>query len=357
MRSTLITLAGLLVLAVPPSRALAQEKPAPARGLSPADLAKLTEALRGEPPRPFKVRLQAALILGRSGGAEALDALSECLVDDAEYPVRAACAMALGNSADIRAIEPLVAHLEDPEELVRTEARRALFRFASPEAVAYLQAARERGSARVRLVLVELAAQIKDPQAGVLLAELMGDSDEKVREQAAAVLKTMDSATVNGLLLRALEHPNYRVKSQAALHLGERKLVQAVERLVDLASSPLEAVEVQLAARAALREMKSSLDVNRLAAQARDVAADRKQRTRALIQLSTVGGPDALQACLDVLADSESAMRGLAAQALAEMGDPRALQPLREAAAKADNERLAKILQISIRRLERGSPQ
>jgi len=202
---------------------------------------------------------------------------------------------------------------------------------------------------------VELAAQIKDAQAGVLLSELMGDPDEKVREQAASILKTMDAVTVTSLLFKALDHPNYRVKAQAARLLGERKQSLALDRLVELASSPLEAVEVQLAARAALREMRPLLDVAKIAAQARDSSLERKERARALVLLSTLGGPDALQACLDELIDSDQSMRALAAQALAEMGDPRALPALRDALAKADNDRLAKLLQVSIRKLERSS--
>ena len=350
MRSSLLSLVGLLVLATPVDAA-AQAKPA----LSPADMAKLVDALRGEPLKGFKVRLQAALILGRSGGEDALGPLSECLTDDPDYPVRAACAMSLGNMGDVHAIEPLVARLEDPEELVRTESSKSLFRYTVPEAIPYLQVARERGSARVRLVLVEVVAQIKDPQAGVLLAELIGDPDEKVRLQAAAVLKTMDQAAVSALLLKALDHSNYRVKANAAKLLGERKERQAVPRLVELASSPLEAVEVQVASRSALRELRSELDLPKLAATARDGSLERKERSRALVLLSTVDSADSFQACLDVLGDPEPLMRGLAAQALAEMGNPRALPALREAAAKAGNDRVGRLINVSIRKLERGT--
>jgi HEAT repeat protein len=354
MRSTFLTLAILLAWTLPHA-ARAQQAEAQPPSLSQADFAKLTEALRAEPQRAMKVRLQAALILGRSGGEAAIGPLGDCLSDDPEYPVRAACALALGNVNDIHAIEPLVARLEDPEELVRNESRTALFRYTRPEAIPYLQAARERGSARVRLVLVELAAKINDPQAGMVLAELMGDPDEKVRDQSSAVLKTMDSPQVTALLFKALEHPNYRVKAQAARLMGERKQVQAVDRLVELASSPLEAVEVQVAARQALGEMRLLLDVNKLSAQARDGSLEKKDRARALTLLSTIGGPDARQACQDVLNEGDESMRISAAQALADMGDPRALPALRDALGKASNDRVARMLKISIHKLERGS--
>jgi len=353
MRIVLVSLVGLLALSAPAALHAQAAQPRPA--LSPADFAKLVDALRGEEPKGLKVRLQAALILGRSGGEDALQPLADCLADDPDFPVRGACALSLGNMGDIHAIEPLVSRLEDPEELVRTECRKALFRYTVPETIPYLQAARERGSARVRLVLVEVVAQIKDPQAGALLAELIGDPDEKVRQQAAAVLTTMDPKVVGDILRKALEHPNYRVKANAARLLGQRKEREVMPRLVELASSPLEAVEVQVAARGALRELRSELDLPKLAATARDASLERKERARALILLSTVDNADSFQACLDVLSDPEPLMRGLAAQALAEMGNPRALPALREAAAKAGNDRVGRLIQVSIRKLERGS--
>ena len=55
----------------------------------------------------FKVRLQAAVVLGRAGGAKAVEPLVGAL-DDPEVAVRAASAMALGNLADLRAVTPLV---------------------------------------------------------------------------------------------------------------------------------------------------------------------------------------------------------------------------------------------------------
>ena len=89
-------------------------------------------------------------------------------------------------------------------------------------------------------------------------------------------------------------------------------------------------------------------------AAAKNPELDRAQRNRALVMLSALGGPDALHACLDVLADSDESMRGSAAQALAEMGNPRALPALRQAEANSENGRITKVIAISIRKLERA---
>ena len=111
---------------------------------------------------------------------------------------------------------------------------------------------------------------------------------------------------------------------------------------------------MQDAARLALRQMKEALPGAALAATARDASKDKRDRVRGLVLLSAKGGPDALQACLDVLVDPEESMRGSAAQALADLGDPRALPPLREAMGRDDNQRISKVIAVSIRKLERG---
>jgi HEAT repeat protein len=175
--------------------------------------------------------------------------------------------------------------------------------------------------------------------------------------KAAESLRAMNPATANELLVRDLGSPSYRVKAEAARLLGERRYQPAIEQLADIAASPLEAVEVQAASRAALRAMKDLVDQSKIANDARNPEQEKAQRTRALTMLSAIGGPDSLQACLDVLGDEDQSMRGSAAQALAEMGNPRALPALREAEKNATNERVAKVIANAIRKLERsGAP-
>jgi HEAT repeat protein len=344
-------LASLLAAALAPTQLRAQ---APESALSQSDEGKLVEAMRGEPRKSMKVRLQAAIILGRSGTSSAVPALIDCLSQDPDEPVRSACALALGNIGDARAVEPLASQLDDVGRLLREESRRALLKLARLEALPYLQAACEHGSVRVRQVIAEVAALIKDSQAGALLAELLGDPEDRVREKAEATLASMEPGAAGVFLLRGLDHSNYRVRAQCAKELGRRKNVQAIDRLVEILGSPLEAVEVQAAARQALRQMKSALDSRKLSAQARDRAAEKKDRVRALTLISAVGGSNALLVGLDVLGDADVSMRSSASQALADLGDPRALPALREALAKPENERISKAIATAIHRLESG---
>ncbi|MFN7133439.1 MAG: HEAT repeat domain-containing protein, partial [Myxococcales bacterium] len=293
------------------------------------------------------------IILGRVGGPEAVQALIAGLQDE-EYPVRGACALALGTIGDLQAVEPLASMLDDTESFVREEAKRSLLRFARPEALPYLQVVRERGSPRVRLGLVDVLAQLKGSDGAPLLLELAADPEEAIRHRAGEKLAALDVATLTPVLRKGLEHPNYRVRAKSASLLGQKAVAETATRLADLAAAPTEPAEVQSAARGALKAMKGSLDPQRLAATARDGKAERTERIRSLVLLSATGGTDALEACLDVLNDPEEQLRGSAALALAELGNPRALPRLREAASRPDNARISRQLDGAIQKLERG---
>jgi HEAT repeat protein len=245
--------------------------------------------------------------------------------------------------------------MDDPETFVQDEAHKSLKKLARVEALPYLQAARESGTPRVRLALADIVSGLRGPEATTLLAELLGDADERVRQSAETTLEGLDAQTATALLLSGLGHPSFRVKMRCATLLGRRKEVKAVDRLAELALAPLEATEVREASRAALRHLRDALDLPGLVASARDGSLDQKARARALILLAAKGGPDALQTCLDLLADPDESMRASAAQALAYLGDPRALAVLRAAQSRGENSGIAKIIGGSIQKIERGA--
>jgi hypothetical protein len=73
----------------------------------------------------FRVRVQAALELGKSGDTHAVPALVSAL-DDENASVRAAAAAALGKLGDKRGRAPLEEHANDASVAVRSEVRGAL---------------------------------------------------------------------------------------------------------------------------------------------------------------------------------------------------------------------------------------
>src|SRR5262249_8362705 len=90
-------------------------------------VARLGESLAKSPA--YKVRLQAAVLLGRSHDARAVPSLISALRDD--HPtVRAAACLGLGIFADPSAITPLLDVVTtDDDPFVRDEAKAALGRF------------------------------------------------------------------------------------------------------------------------------------------------------------------------------------------------------------------------------------
>lgn len=95
---------------------------APAWG-KPAALDELIEQLRSG--KDFRVRVQAALQLGKSMSPQAFAPLVAAL-DDANASVRAAAVAALESLGDVRAIEPLREHRLDRSEAVRKQIKSSL---------------------------------------------------------------------------------------------------------------------------------------------------------------------------------------------------------------------------------------
>jgi HEAT repeats/PBS lyase HEAT-like repeat len=126
-------------------------------------------------------------------------------------------------------------------------------------------------------------------------------------------------------LIRALKDPDHR--DLAARSLGKLRAAEAVEPLIELlpawdSSSQITAVQVlgELGATEAawtLRELAQNSDNSLTRGWSASVLAD-------------LGSPDALVVALPLLRDSSRWARSLAVGALGRLGDPRALEPLRE---------------------------
>lgn len=298
----------------------------------------------------MKVRLQAALILGNAGDEYAVPSLVACL-SDPDYPVRGACALALGKLDDLRGVEPLVKLLDDREPFVHQEALRSLKLLARAEALPYVRSARESVSPRARQALVDLAQGMTDPAAAdALLVDLLGDDAPNVRTAVDATIAGLSQKRVSGVVAAGLDHGNYRVRARAAALAGERGVAE-VERLGAMLANPTELPEVHGAARGAIRRLSAAVDVAALAAIVRPTGGDKNGRARALGILAARGGAEVYDVLVAALDDPDEFVRGTAATALADLGDPRAVDRLKVALAAPQNARLARIIHGSIRRL------
>jgi hypothetical protein len=122
LRTTLALLGTTLVLAAPCA--------APARAAREVKIEDVEESLGRD--SSFKVRVEAALILGRLHQVRSVPALVGALKDP-EPGVRAAAAESLGEIGSPLPREALVTALGDPEPPVRRAARTALRRLGSDE--------------------------------------------------------------------------------------------------------------------------------------------------------------------------------------------------------------------------------
>ncbi len=126
--------------------------------LAKGDVEGLIRALESE--RDYKVRRDAAVALGATGDARAVEPLIQALKDQSWW-VRSEAASALGELADSRAVQPLgILALKDEDPHVRDPAVRAL-------------------------------GTIGDERALVFLTQALTDEDRAVQWTAAAALDEM----------------------------------------------------------------------------------------------------------------------------------------------------------------------
>jgi HEAT repeat protein len=101
-------------------------------------------AVLGDPARPGRDRLQAALILSVLGSPAAVPALRAAMAD-ADPVLRARAADALGHVGAVgpEAVDALLQGLHDADYFVRESAAKALARLERPEALPLLAAMRD----------------------------------------------------------------------------------------------------------------------------------------------------------------------------------------------------------------------
>lgn len=117
----------------------------------------------------FRVRVQAALELGRSKEADALEPLTDAL-DDTNPSVRAAAAAALGKLGDTRAVPALEHHRQDPARTVNNQVEAALAALAQVAPAPHIH---------VRLGSVHNGTSVHSP---AIEQHILDESTRKLRE-------------------------------------------------------------------------------------------------------------------------------------------------------------------------------
>lgn len=162
-------------------------------GLARADrLQDLCRALTQDPS--YKVRVQAALILGKMADKRALDSLKVALRDENES-VRGVAATSLGRIGDRDALSALQAAQADPSEFVRSQAKKAADMIQA-------SAGLSDGGGVTLTVGFSGKAPGNDIVRGALLRELARISGVTMAEGNAAVGKHGHSFVVDGSVQR-----------------------------------------------------------------------------------------------------------------------------------------------------------
>lgn len=297
------------------------------------------------------VRVAAAAAMGSSGLPDAVSPLLGHL-DDGAFEVRAEVARALGRLGDARAVVPLIGKVQDTAVEVRRAVARALGELGDARATSALVIALQDGSQDVRIEAVKALGKLHSDEATAAIVPLIevapvadalvglsagglrsgtstaGSLD--VRVAAIEALGRIGSEGAVRALIAALakDDPSaLRSPVRLALVAAGKPAVPQLVAALSGAPSPTTAAGAALVLGAL--HAKEGLDPTVRAMQRGALPLEQGLRA-----LSALGSPDALPAVLELLSDTDPAVRREAVRAASELLDPakpdgRAVDPAR----------------------------
>lgn len=294
-----------------------------------------SEILKTEPS--FKVRLQAAVLLGRSGHPDALKALIDCAKNDKNPAVRRAAIDALAQLKRPRAIVELVSlAASDDDPMIAAGAKLALASFDLVAQQEFVLAAFDSDDVRVRAaVLSHLPLPLND-LAHTVITKSFGDYPE-VYEQAQILLATMPRMHRMEWITKGLNSSEPQIRAGAVRALGRDGDRANVAVVIQIFEKDDEDLVVKDAAASALKELKEHLVEGDFIRDATE-HSETHMRMRAIRVLEAIGGRKAARTLVLALADEEAPVRGRAAMALAELEVIAVLPKLEEMVGKPLNE-------------------
>jgi HEAT repeat protein len=313
-------------------------------------LERLIDALRSD--SSFKVRLQAAVLLGRADDDRAVEPLIGAMAADEHYTVRAAAATALANLNVPRAISHIIKRIAtDPDAFVREEAARALGKYDEEEALPYVIATYGSDDPTVRREAVRYLAATPTEAAVPVLIKALGDLPETFELVQAAALE-MEAAESMRMLRAALDHRDPSVRQGAVRVLHEIGNADAAKLILEVYERDIEADGVRNATRKALRDLRPHLPMNEIVRDA-ESNPQKHARARALMLLGAIGGDDAEKVLLAALGDQDVYLRGTAVMAMAKLGDPSVVPSLEKLEADPANQRILHLVRHAIKQLRK----
>lgn len=291
-------------------------------------------------PNPT-VRAGAARALARMNDPEGVPALAEA-VEDPDSAVRLAAILGLAEFPGTEAVQALAGALHARHALVRDCAARAL----ACRSLNALRTGLEDADPVVRAAAAHGIGYYAHDRASVArLREMLDDEDADVRVMAVRALAWISRRHPPALpsLLAALDHPDENVRATAAYYVGRAGNPAGGEALVRALDDPSR--EVVLGAIRSLGSLDAEAhgtrrgigDVRAIPGLLKHLAGpDVDLRVAAAGALACILGahpygarpPEAVTRLVESLADPDARVRSIAAAALGESGDGRAVEPL-----------------------------
>ena len=277
--------------------------------------------------RPLARR--AALALGYAPPDLAVPVLCRLVQDADKRSVRENAVTSLGRLDDARAVKPLIAALKDSNWEVRRNAVAALGKLGDA-AVMPLIAALGSSNRKMRRHAAEAPDRLGHGRAVESLIAALKDSNGEARRRAAEALGKLGDKRAAMPLIAALEDSDEGVRRCAAEALEKLGGGRAAKRLIAALGDGNEQVRrlVALQLRDIWSGAEPSLPSN----------IDRLARRGAAEALAILGDTRAVKPFIAALADDDEEVQWIAAEALGKLGDTRAVEPLIAALEESEKE-------------------
>lgn len=298
----------------------------------------------------YKVRLQAAVLLGRSGRDSAVEPLSLALGGDPHYLVRSAAALALANlSAPRSATTLLTAMATDADAFVRQQARNALERLPREEALPFVLIATRSDRAAVRSAALLYLAREPEQGGEGALAQALGETPE-VFSALSETLQGLPDASRLRVLSQGLQSTEVLARQRTLELVQKKPSAEAAALVLAVYRRPAETQEIRELSKSALQALKAYLPLAEIVSEA-TAHPDYEVRARALQLLGVIGGPAAKDILLKNLDDERTYFRGVAVQAVKDLHEKDVVPRLERMLTDPQNQRIRHIIQNSIQQL------
>ena len=266
------------------------------------------------------VRLAAIDKLRLKHDARAVEPLIACLGDQ-DMDVRTAAAAALGELNDPRAIEPLIACLPIDYANLRTATIAALGKLDRAQVSERLifQLQNKGTEPAMTLAVIEALGAVHYPSAVDALLPCLASENDEISSEAIDALSQIGAPAVEPLIV-GLKNSKAKVRGRAAEALGRIGDARAVDPLIACLKNP--AIEQNPADGQEMSSGEESDDQKK--ARAEEDSLVRQKASEALGKL----GPPAVAPLIACLAEQDPSVRSLAATALGQLHDSRAIAPL-----------------------------